>query len=48
MFLHAVSGGAGVDPEALILIPMGMFVLAVCAMCHVLLLLRLKHLAATT
>jgi hypothetical protein len=35
-------------PEALMLIPIGMFVLGVCAMCHLLLWLRIKHLAATT
>jgi ABC-type transport system involved in multi-copper enzyme maturation permease subunit len=45
MLLHAISV---FDPEALILIPLGMFVLGVCAMCHLLFWRRIKHLAATT
>lgn len=36
------------QPEALVLIPMGMCVLGVCATCHVLLWLKIKHLAAST
>lgn len=36
------------NPEASILIPMGMCVLGICALCHVLLVLRIKQLAATT
>lgn len=48
MFLEAVSGGSGIDPEAFMLIPIGVLVLTVCAMCHILLWPRIKHLAATT
>lgn len=44
MFLQAIFR---FNPEASILIPLGMLVLGICAVCHVLLLLRIKRLAAT-